>query len=73
MEKKLSEVIMELQAILEEHGDLPVKYFHPRGSCEDYNSPGVGFLRKLAGREFKKRVWEAGDKPELKSTKIVII
>jgi hypothetical protein len=73
---KTSELIKQLQALQKEHGDLELMEFSFNGSVTPLKrEPSVRYLRKLRGKEFKRRHFESYHDPDLKdeSTKHIYL
>lgn len=64
---KTSTYIAELQALIEEHGDLELDTTNFHGDRIEAQMPTIGYRKILAGRERKPMFWTSYcDKPEQK-------
>lgn len=66
---KLSDYIVELQNIFENHGDLEVQTSGPGGRREA-PEPSIAYARILKGRESKPRFWWWADEEDRKGDKV---
>jgi hypothetical protein len=67
---KISEHIVAMQALQDEHGDLDVERVDARYDRVMANQPIIAFRKILKGRESKPCFFSTSDSPEQKGEKV---